>query len=320
MSTNYTSNAPQFPEKKDNRNLIYGILIALLIGTWIYIFYDKNKSTTTITNLETQISNIDSARNALQKEYDLAIAKMDSISANNTQLEGALSARNAEIQKLKGNIASILKNKNATAAELATAKQMISDLNGQIETLYAEIEKLKKENEALTADNQQLNKEKTTLQEDLHTTQTEKKKLEETVDVASTLHASNFNIVAINLKNSGKEKTTTTAKRADFFRVFFDIDENRVAPSGSKELYVTITGPDGKPYSSGSFTTREGVVKAFTNKVIVNYEQGKRIPVSFDWKTDKGDFATGEYTIEIYHNGFKIGQAVKSLKKGGLFS
>jgi hypothetical protein len=42
-------------------------------------------------------------------------------------------------------------------------------------------------------------------------------------------------------------------------------------------------------------------------------------PVSFNWKkNDK--YAEGNYKIEIYNNGFKIGESVKTLKKGGLFS
>ncbi len=32
------------------------------------------------------------------------------------------------------------------------------------------------------------------------------------------------------------------------------------------------------------------------------------------------NFIHGEYKIEIYNNGFKIGEAVRSFKKGGLFS
>jgi hypothetical protein len=42
------------------------------------------------------------------------------------------------------------------------------------------------------------------------------------------------------------------------------------------------------------------------------------MPVSFDWKNDK-DFSEGNYKIEIYNNGFKIGESTRSLKKGGLF-
>ena len=83
---------------------------------------------------------------------------------------------------------------------------------------------------------------------------------------------------------------------------------------------MVVTGPDGNIISEGgNFSTREEGSKAYTSKVSVNYEQNKIIPVSFDWKqTDR--FKEGDYKIEIYNNGFKIGQGTKTLKKGGLFS
>ena len=71
--------------------------------------------------------------------------------------------------------------------------------------------------------------------------------------------------------------------------------------------------------TSGSFDTREDGNKPYTSKVQVQYEQGKRVPVSFDWKND-GKYQTGIYKIEVYHNGYKIGEGTKTLKKGGLFS
>ncbi|MBY0481163.1 MAG: hypothetical protein K2Q21_07395 [Chitinophagaceae bacterium] len=316
------------PQGNDNRKLIYGILITALIATWGYIFYDKSKTKETVTQLETKISNVDSARSAIQAEYTLVSAKADSLTQNNLQLNGALAEKSTEIQKLKSNIGSILQKKNATAAELADAKNMISELNGKINGLFVEIEKLKGENQQLTTSNQQLNTEKTqltsdkqNLEQNLNKTTTEKQQLADKVDVASTMHASNIGILAIKLKSSGKERETTTAKRADFMRVAFNVEASRVTPSGSKDFYVVITGPDGKIFNEGgTFTTREEGEKGFTNKVAVSYEQGKPIPpVSFNWKkADK--YAEGDYKIEIYNNGFKIGEGVKTLKKGGLFS
>lgn len=323
-SAESTSTAPQ---GNDNRKLIYGILITALLATWGYIFYDKSKTKETVTLLETKITNVDSARNAIQQEFTLVSAKADSLTQNNLKLQGSLAEKSTEIQQLKGNISTILRKKNATAAELADAKKMISDLNGKINGLFVEIEKLKGENQQLTTSNEQLNTEKTqltsdkqNLEQNLSKTNTEKQQLADKVDVASTLHASNIGITAINLKSSGKEKETNSAKKADFMRVNFIIDPNRITPSGSKDFYVVITGPDGKIFNEGgNFTTREEGEKGFTNKVTVNYEQGKIIPVSFNWKkSDK--FVEGSYKIEIYNNGFKIGEGMKNMKKGGLFS
>lgn len=330
MSYNDASNGGSenpYSQPKDNRKLIYGILIAALIGTWAYIFYDKSKTKETVMTLQTKIVNVDSARTAIQQEFLTVSAKADSLTQTNIQLQGDLADKSSAIQKLKGNISNILKKKNATDAELAEAKQMIGELNGKVDGLFVEIDKLKGENKQLTSANQQLSTEKTQLtaekqdlEQNLTTTKTEKKQLEEKVDVATTLHASNIGIAAIKVSSSGKEKETTTAKRANLIRIAFVLDENRVTPTGTKDIYVIVTGPDGKVITEGgNFNTREEGSKSFTSKVSVNYEQGKVTPVSFDCKqNDK--YKEGDYKVEIYNNGFKIGQGVKTLKKGGLFS
>ena len=326
--TNYPAagSSPQQEPPKDSRKLIYGLLIAALLGTWGYIVYDKSKSNEKITQLQTQYSNVDSARNEVQQEYNDALARMDSLTGSNTQLQGELAERKSDIDKLKANIKSELGRKNA---DLSKAKSMIAELNGKINDMLAEIEQLKAQNQELTVTNQKVTAERDTVtaqkqvvEQTLATTQQEKAHVE---DIGSTLHASNINIAAINLKGSGKEKVTSTAKRTDVLRVSFDLDENRIAPSGDKELYVCVTAPDGHPITlpangSGTFQTREEGEKVFTNKLNVQYEQGKRMPVSFDWKPETGKYQTGDYKIEIYQNGYKIGQGTKELKKGGLFS
>jgi uncharacterized phage infection (PIP) family protein YhgE len=324
--TNYPSaEEPQPEPRRDSRKLIYGILIAALVGTWGYIVYDKSKSKETITQLQTQYSNVDSARNVVQQEYNEALARMDSLTGSNTKLQGELADRKSEIDKLKSDIKHELGKKNA---DLTKAKSMIAELNGKINDLLTQVEQLKAQNQQLTTTNQQLTTERDTLasqkqvvEQNLAETQRVK---DSVADIGSTLHASNINITGINLKSGGKEKETTTAKRVDVFRISFELDENRLSSSGTKELYVCVFGPDSKPITmpsnSGTFQSREEGEKVFTNKVDVQYESGKRIPVSFDWKPEAGKYQTGNYKVEIYQNGFKIGEGTKSLKKGGLFS
>jgi hypothetical protein len=318
---NTGSNGPN-----DNRKLIYGILIAALVGTWGYILYDKNKSSEKINQLTTQYTAADSSRSAVELEYNDALARMDSLTGSNTKLSGDLAARKNEIDSLKNNIRIELGKKNA---DLSKAHQMIQQLNGKITDLLAQVDQLKQENQTLTTANQDLTTQRDTLtaqktrvEQNLTASDSEKAHIQ---DVGSTLHASNINIAAINIKSSGKEKVTTTAKRTDVLRISFDLDENRIAPSGDKELYVCVTGPDGHPITipangSGTFDTRDEGQKVFTNKLDVQYEQGKRLPVSFDWKPESGKYQTGDYKIEIYQNGYKIGEGTKELKKGGLFS
>ena len=50
----------------------------------------------------------------------------------------------------------------------------------------------------------------------------------------------------------------------------------------------------------------------------MNYNQGEKQTVTIEWKQNS-DFKRGAYKIAIYHNGFKIGEGIRELKKGGLF-
>src|SRR5438046_7528588 len=100
--SNYASSTSNPPEgqPRDNRKLIYGILIAALVGTWGYIIYDKNKSGEKINQLTTQYTAADSSRSAVEAEYNDALSRMDSLTGSNTKLTGELAERKTEIDNL----------------------------------------------------------------------------------------------------------------------------------------------------------------------------------------------------------------------------
>jgi FtsZ-binding cell division protein ZapB len=323
--SNYPSATPQAepPKQRDNRAIIYGLLTLLLLGSWGYIIWDKTKAKETIAAKDLQITNLDSAKNSLQSEYNAALTRLDDMTGKNAKLDSLLKRDEAQIAEKNRRIKQLLTKQNATEAELREARQLIGELNGRIDGYVMEIEKLKGENLQLTQDKQQLTTEKEQLTSEKTALTETKTKLEEKVDIASTLNASNINIVAINEKRGGREKQTDVAKRVDKLKVSFDVF-NRIAEPGEKDVYVVITDPEGKVVSnealgSGKFTTREEGEKLFTQKNTVVFATAQKVTVDVSWKPNS-NFARGEYKIEIYNNGFKIGEAKKGLKKGGLFS
>jgi len=323
-TTNYPSATPQSqPPRKDFKNLIIGLLAAGFLGTWGYLLYNNNKQEQVQQTQQTQIAKVTDEKGAIQKNFDDALVRLDSLTGTNNKLQTELNDRNSDITKKKAEIRSILNKKNATAAELAKAKTLIGDLNTKITDLETQVQNLTTQNTQLTADKTQLTQDKDKLTTDLQTTTTAKQDLEKKVDIASTLNASNIMISPVHDKKNGQEKVTTTAKRVDKLVISFDVN-NRIAQAGQTDVYVCIIGPDGQPISvpalgSGTFTTRDEGDKIFTAKVSVDIEAGKTKPVQFAWKQNS-DFQKGVYKISIYHNGFKIGEGSKELKKGGLFS
>ena len=322
-TTNYPSATPQNqPPRRDSKNLIIGLLAVGILGTWGYFLWDKNNNDQKMTQLQTQYVAVDSSKNELQKSFDASLARLDSLTGYNNEIEGKLSERNTEISKLKGQISSILKKNKLTLAEKRKAESLISELNGKIANLEQEVARLTQENQTLTTEKEAVTVERDTYKAQKDTLETVKQGLEQKVDIASTLNANAIAITPINEKKGGKEKETSTAKRVDKLVISFDVN-NRIAQSGSTDVYVLITDPEGKPVSvqslgSGNFTTREDGEKPYTAKVPVEIETGKTKRVEFAWRQN-GDFKRGDYKIEVYHNGFKIGEGVRTLKKGGLF-
>jgi len=322
-TTNYPSATPQSqPPKKDYKNLIIGLLALGFLGTWGYLLWNNNRQEQVQTQQQAQIAKVTEDKGNLQKNFDDALVRLDSLTGTNNKLQGQLNEGQGQIAQLKKNIRGILSKQHITEAEKKKAEGMIKDLNDKISNLEQQVAQLTQENTQLNADKTQLSADKDKLTSDLQSTTTAKQDLEKKVDVASTLNASNISITPMQEKKDGKDKETVNAKKVNKLVIGFDVS-NRIAQTGQTDVYVCITGPDGKPISvpalgSGTFTTRDEGDKVFTAKVPVDFEQGKNKAVEFAWKQNSA-FQRGSYKIEIYHNGFKIGEGTRELKKGGIF-
>ncbi len=321
-TTNFPSatEQQQTSAKKNYKNAMIGVLTVALTAMGGYMVYDKNKSSSVIQQQETKIATVTDEKSEVQKSFDASLARLDSMTGINTGLQSRLSEKNNEIAKVKSQIRGILNKSNASAAELATAKKLIANLNARITGLEEDVARLTQENKSLNQDKVTLTADKEKLNKDLATVTVVKQDLEKKVDIASTLNASNIVITPVNIKNSGKEKVSNTAKRVDKLVISFDVD-NRIAQAGKTDVYVLVIGPDGNPIATGSetFISREDGNKSFTAKLPVDLETAKKKNVEFAFAPGNS-FQTGNYTVQIYQNGFKIGEGTCELKKGGLFS
>lgn len=302
------------------KNAAIGVLSAAILGLGGYMMYDKNNSSATIQQQQTQIAKVADEKSDIQTSFDASLARLDSMSTANNSLNSQLAEKNTEIGKLKTEIRSILNKRNASASELARAKKLIDELNEKIGGLEADVARLTEENQTLSNDKVVLTQEKEKLTQDLAVTTEVKQTLEKKVDVASTLNASNISITPVDIRKNGKEKVSSTAKRVDKLVVSFDVT-NRIAQPGPTDVYVVVIGPDGTPMASGAetFTTREDGDKSFTAKLPVEIETAKKKNVEFAFAPGS-KFQQGSYKIQIYQNGFLIGEGIRDLKKGGLFS
>ena len=323
-TSNFPRSTPEGNKRpRNSKNTTIIVLAIAFVGTWGYLLVEGNKKGQEIQQNQTQIAKVSDEKSNVQKSFDESLVRLDSMAGVTRGLKGDLTDRNNEIASKKREIRSILNKKNATAAELAKAQDLVAQLNDKISTMEQDIARLSQDNQSLNQDKVVLTQEKQQLDSNLTATTVVKQDLEKKVDIASTLNASNIAITPVSVKSSGKEKVTTTAKRVNKLVISFDVN-NRIAQPGMTEVFVCITGPDGKSImtqtpGSGTFTTREEGDKSYTAKLPVDVETAKKKSVEFAFAPG-GDFQKGNYTIQIYQNGFKIGEGTRELKKGGLFS
>ncbi len=313
----FNQTTPQQPtsnnQGKKNNSIVYWVFILILLAGCLYLFMSKNKmaedNNNALKQKQQQIDSVKTDRAALQSDFDAASAKIDQLVSQNSKLDSALQGNKSEMTKLQSRIRSILNNGNATKTELKQAKDLIASLNDKSRQYEARIAELEKENTVLTGKNKVLTKERdSTVQKNIVLKK-----------VGSVLHASNIAMEPIHVRRNGKEKETSKAKKVNVLRITFDIDENRIAESGNKQVYIRMIGPDGTVLSnaansSGSMTSVNGDQLLFSVMKDVALLQNQPVKgIVFDWHQD-GNYMKGTYSIEIYSEGYKVGNGNVELK------
>jgi len=305
-----------------SKNMIILLLAIALVGTIGYIIYDKqnNKKEEGIESLT--INDLERSREILKQELRIARADYDTaktqVSTKNVDLE----EKDRQIFDKQKRIQNLLNQEEISKEDINQAKRLIVSLKTdlgeykrQIEVLREQNKHLQNKNETLTQENlvaSDLNKK---ISEDLDKVTTEKE-LEKS-NVNATLSISNYELTGLRVKNSGKEVETNRASRINKVRVTFNVDANNNSISEGKELFVAIYKPDGKlgrfdGANAGQIPLRSGNVVDYSDRVRFNYDAKQGNKIVFDWKDY--DFPKGEYKIDIYQNGFKIGQSKINLK------
>ncbi|CCH02792.1 hypothetical protein FAES_4793 [Fibrella aestuarina BUZ 2] len=314
-------------KRNSSRNILLVALLALAaLNVLLLYFWIQEKE-----NNKTK----DATIAAKTEEVLVTKMKLDSISAQ-------LDAKIAEIQQLGGSVDSLLKVKEQVEAD----KMRIRDVQNfdarkyqqkiaQYQTLLAakdeEIARLREENGILNEENQTLSAQNNSLRQDrqilvdtvasyaskTRAVQAQNRELSDKVTVAAALHADDIVVTALNERGKEKDGGTYKAKRLDKVKVSFRLSQNPLTEKNAKDIYLRILDPAGAVISdmatgSGEFT--------YANKDMI-YTAMQRIDydntgqqVSFVYGRGGQRFNEGRHIIEIYSEGFRIGQGEFTVK------
>lgn len=305
--------------EKDKRSkvLLYSI-IALLLALNIGFFYmwqkgNKEKETTQ-GQLNTANAEIKEKDKLLQEaEFLIKKYQADSIAMakQGKEMSEEIKAKKEELSRLYAQ----MKNKDRlSSAEMAKLRQEIADLTEKIAKLEKENTELKEINAKLDEEKKEAEAKNDELTQKNKVVSAERDKYK---SVAERLQTSEIKVEALKKRwLTGKETTTEKASNVESFRTTVKISANPEAEAGERTIYVKITGPEGTTLGTGSESgtfAYQGAESKYTYKISTNYE-GEELTLPPSKWTPKGDLKAGNYTFELYCDGFLMGSKKLTLK------
>jgi hypothetical protein len=300
----------QLPPRKGNTFFFIGIIL-LLAGIIIYQQILRTEDKEIISQSEMVIS---------EKS-----AELDKVSGRLADIQKELDEKLKEIVKLKGDTTSlaILRREIERDLRRSRAKNqksiaLIGDLQDKIEEYEGkllakdkEIEDLRDKFNSASKDNRALKNTLVEKEEQIQSMAVETDNLKQKVEIAKKLKAESIKITVIDPKGNEREEEDYKAKKIGKLKINFSITDNQVAEIGNREVFMRILGPSGEflgdPANGGGAFTFEGNETPYTSKMSFLFDN-KQSPPPITW--GKGSlFSTGTYTVELFCDGYKLGQA-----------
>ena len=316
-------------EESTQSNGIWKVLVAVLAITSGILGYLLMDSKTAIKN-QTEVIN--------QKVEELASARvrLDSIGSQ-------LDAKIAQIKVLGGNVESLEAAKRQLESDKVALKKVnsfskqqydvkIADFVTLLAAKDAELGQLKKENVVLVAKNKDLFSQNGTLTNENMGLKVSKQNLADSVDDAyrrnrvltakvtraSALQAQFVQALALSDKNKERDGGVYRASKVDKIKVIFQLQPNPIAKQDVKTIFMRVMDPDGavlydSAVGSGNFDMfgKESTYTAKTDVQFVNTGQGVEIIYG---RGSAIQYREGHYKIELYSEGFKIGDGNFDIK------
>ena len=304
-------------------------LSLLVLALSSYMLYDSMNGEMSEAEIETEFNDLKTDYEFMQKDLE---TKMSSL-----QISGGV----IEIQKNK--IEALMKKNSISEEELFEAKKLMQEISQSVlEEFQRRISFLEKEKMGLTNDRISEERELLELNAKIKQLQSENKdinkqyqsintkyKVEKATSIkkdklltyASKISISNFILKGFKIRGNGKEVETEKASRIDRLKISFEFNENKLAESGAKELYIVAKNPDGTLMTFADRPTGniaiDGKTITFSDKMVVDYIKGQTKTVEAVW--DSEEFKRGDYILEVYEkpqNGTAslIGKATKTLE------
>ncbi len=302
------------PQRGSGGTVFYVLLLLLLLGINIFLYVKYNQRNTETQTLSQQVTTDSVQFTDLNSKYQESLASIESYKGQNAQLDSMIAIKEKSLAELKRSYAS-LQNKNKISKadfdkQVASMNDIVSDLQDQIASLKEQLNIQISKNDTL---GHSLANEISTNAQLTNTNTALIKK----VSIGSLLKPGAINVSGVRFKSNGKEDETDNSKKTDKLKICWTIPENAVADTGEKTFYVRVINPEQVTMTaeggSGIMNdANDGSQIQYSTIVSVNYMQ-KATDACTYW-SQNAPFNKGNYTINIYQDGYLIGTQKLLLK------
>ena len=243
-------------------------------------------------------------KDSLANELRLMIHSYDTLKTNNDSLK-------ADFVKEQGRIKQLLSLNASNAQLIKKYKNEIGTMREIMKSYIVQIDSLNTRNKILVVENKGIKEEISKVQKSNVELSKVKEELSTKVEIASVIQAKDLLSVTLNKK----AKETTRLANITKLRVCFTLRENPLATAGSKVVYMRVLRPDSLVITSSpdnviDFKGEKIVYSA--NRSVDYINQDIEMCIFLD---NSGDFIVGNYTVELYLEGNKIGTGTFMVSK-----
>ncbi|MGE0772702.1 MAG: chromosome segregation protein SMC [Cyclobacteriaceae bacterium] len=295
---------PEPPKKPSNKMAIAIALLSIIVAIQsvkIYLDYqDRTEVTEQLATTEEDLATTMQRLNEIRVELDQKIAEIEKLGGDITELERAKAEVDAELKR----------NQRRNSRMIQELKDKVEGYEELLKLKDEELEKLKNLNKELYTENRTLKTKQNVLSDSLTTLNRNKEELQTKVAIASQLKAENVEVVSVNAR--GRERTSPFKSRQfEKLKVDFNIAENNVAPIEGKKIIIRVVDENGQVIfdvakGSGTFMLN-GKEEFYTASQEILFDNTRQ---KLSYTYDKGsEYASGNYTVEIYTDGYLMGTA-----------
>jgi FtsZ-binding cell division protein ZapB len=254
-------------------------------------------------------------RDTLQQLYTNAVNSMpasttaDTGSIKSDSLQtGTFDNSIGDVNKLKTEINTLLKDSTSTTADLELARYKIKELQLRVDELKTRNGDVEKENRRLRALLEQMALNNNSISP-VNTSSKERVSTIENINSTSPVFS------ASDLKLSTANADDAEVVSADETEKFVGsmVVRNSLV-QGMGEVMLVLIQPDGKvlrnAWESGSFDT-DGGKRIYSRKIKFDYNKGESRRIDFSVPAD--NIQKGTYTMQVYNNGKLIGRVAKAV-------